>query len=116
MARARSSAPACRVSLIAGSRRATELDAPCLGCCKAGFGAVADHAAFLLRHRGIDADHKAVGVRHDAGPLGTLALPLSPGGPTPGALPPSDTRGVNIATPLKQIAQIEGNPPIIPMA
>jgi hypothetical protein len=74
MARARSSAPACRVSLIAGSRRAAELDAPRLGGPKAGFGAVADHAAFLLRHCGIDVDHEGVGARHVAGHEINLAL------------------------------------------
>ena len=62
MARARSRAPACRVSLIAGSSRAAELDTPRLCCRKAGFGAVADYAAFLLRHRGIDVDREGVGA------------------------------------------------------
>jgi hypothetical protein len=32
---------------------------------EAGLGAVADHAAFLLRHRGIDVDHESVARRTD---------------------------------------------------
>jgi hypothetical protein len=64
MARARSRASAWRVSFDCGQSRAAELDASRLGRRKAGLGAVADHAAFLLRHRGIDVDHERVGARH----------------------------------------------------
>src|SRR5271154_900437 len=64
MARARSRAPACRVSLIAGSRGPPSLTPRALAAARPGLGAVADHAAFLLRHRGIDVDHEGVGARH----------------------------------------------------
>ena len=57
-----------------GQSRAAELDTPRLGCRKAGFGSVADHAAFLLRHRGINVDHEGVGARHVAGHEINLAL------------------------------------------
>jgi hypothetical protein len=45
-----------------------------LGRRKAGLGAFADHAAFLLRHRGVNVDHEGIGARHIAGHEIDLAL------------------------------------------
>ena len=49
MARARATESTRRDLLIAGKSRAAELHAARLGRCKAGFSAVADHFAFVLR-------------------------------------------------------------------
>ena len=59
MARARcKGSSACRFSwVIAGSRGTPSLTPRALRGRKPGFGAVADHAAFLLRRRGVDVDH-----------------------------------------------------------